>query len=411
MAHLSLFQLNSLIKEQLEENLQTSYWVIAEISGMQVNQKGHCYLELVEKQGNFVQAKLRANIWSYTYRTIASQFTQITGTKLSIGQKGLFNVKVNFHEVYGLSLTVNDIDPNFTLGERSRQREETIKRLEQDGLLQTNKTHILPPVPQRIAIISSATAAGYEDFVNQLAKNERGIDFKATLFHSTMQGNEAPVSISESIIQVNAQAEEFDVLVVIRGGGSKTDLDAFDDYNMCKSLANTQLPVITGIGHERDESVADLVAHTPLKTPTAVAEFLISGAFQFEDRLHEYLYALEKNFNQRFGLAHQNLDFLGSRLERAASQQLNQAQFQLEKLKNAFSTHSKSLIHQHQLALSQLEHKVKLHNPETAFEQGYTLTLRNGKKVDLAELNLNDEIETRGKSIQLKSKITEIANG
>ena len=411
MAHLSLFQLNSLIKEQLEDNLQTSYWVIAEISGMQVNQKGHCYMELVEKEGNYVQAKLRANIWSYTYRTISSQFRQVTGSNLSIGLKGLFNVKVNFHEVYGLSLTVNDIDPNFTLGERSRQREETIQKLDQEGLLKLNKELVLPVVPQRIAIISSATAAGYEDFVNQLNRNERGIDFSQTLFHSVMQGNEAPTSIAQSIAQVKERVSEFDVLVVIRGGGSKTDLDAFDDYNMCKALANASIPVITGIGHERDESVADLVAHIPLKTPTAVAEFLIAGAAQFEDRLNEFLYALEKSFNQRYDLAHQNIDLLGSRLERAASSQLNQAQFHLEKLKNQLLQHSSSMIHKQQLALNALEHKIKLVNPQTAFEQGYTLTLKEGKKVNPENINVDDLIETRGKNIQLKSKITEVSNG
>ena len=411
MAHLSLFQLNSLIKEQLEENLQTTYWVIAEISGMQVNQKGHCYLELVEKQGDFIQAKLRANIWSYTYRTISNQFRQITGSNLSIGLKGLFNVSVNFHEVYGLSLTVNDIDPNFTLGERSKQREETIKRLEAEDLLGLNKRITLPIIPQRIAIISSVSAAGYDDFVNQLTRNDRGIDFRQKLFPSLMQGNEAPASIIESIKEINGQSDQFDVLIIIRGGGAKTDLDAFDDYEMCKTLANSQLPVISGIGHARDESIADMVAHTALKTPTAVAEFLISGAFRFEDRLYEFLYALEKGFNQSCLLANQTLAQLASRLGRIAFQQFNQGRFELEQLKSILIRSAGLLVHREQLSLKELENKIDFLNPENAFEKGYTLTLKEGKRVDAKTLKMGDEIETRGKDIHLKSKITEVVNG
>ena len=411
MAHLSLFQLNSLIKEQLEENLQTTYWVIAEISGMQVNQKGHCYLELVEKQGDFIQAKLRANVWSYTYRTISNQFRQITGSNLSIGLKGLFNVSVNFHEVYGLSLTVNDIDPNFTLGERSKQREETIKRLEAEDLLALNKRLTLPIVPQRIAIISSVSAAGYDDFVNQLTRNDRRIDFRQKLFPSLMQGNEAPASIIESIVEINRQINRFDVLVIIRGGGAKTDLDAFDDYEMCRTLANSQLPVISGIGHARDESIADMVAHTALKTPTAVAEFLISGAFRCEDRLYEFLYALEKGFNQSYLLANQTLAQLASRLERSASQQFNQGRFELEQLRSLLSRSASLFVHREQLLLKELESKIDFLNPENAFEKGYTLTLKEGKRVDTKTLKVGDEIETRGKDIHLKSKITKVANG
>ena len=378
---------------------------------MQVNQKGHCYLELVEKQGNYVQAKLRANIWYYIYRSISSQFRQATGTELSIGLKGLFNVSVNFHEVYGLSLTVNDIDPNFTIGERSRKREETINQLYTEGLLGLNKKLPLPIIPQRIAIISSQSAAGYEDFVNQLERNDRRIDFQHRLFHSIMQGNEAPKSIVKSIQSINSGKNSFDVIVMIRGGGSKTDLDAFDDYSLCEALAKCEIPVISGIGHERDESIVDMVAHTPLKTPTAVAEFLISGANRFEDRLYEYLYVLERNFNQAYNQANQHLDLLGSRLENSASQQLRQGEFEIERVVSRLNQTIQSKLHQKQIDLNQLQNKIELLNPQRALDQGYSLTLKKGKRIDPELLEIGDEIQTRAKNIQLKSTITELKNG
>ncbi len=410
MAHLSLFQLNSLIKDTLDENLQTTYWVIAEISSMQVNQKGHCYLELVEKQGEYIQAKLRANIWSYTYRTISSQFRQATGSNLSVGLKGLFNVSINFHEVYGLSLNVNDIDPNFTIGERSRQREETIKKLEEGGYLELNKTQVLPVIAQRIAVISSSSAAGYEDFINQLASNVRAIDFQIKLFHSVMQGNEAPTSIIDSLELIKHEATMFDVVVIIRGGGSKTDLDAFDDYELCKALATCVLPVISGIGHERDESVVDMVANTPLKTPTAVAEFILSGAFRLEDRLYEFLYALEKNSAHAYQEAHYSLDHLITRLERSTVHRLNEEQVAIERFKNLLQHNTSNIIHKEELRIGKLANRLELVNPEKAFEKGYTLTLKGGKKVNPEALMKGDEIETRGKNIQLKSIITDLAN-
>jgi len=258
---LSLSELNSLVKEALQLAFPEQLWVVAEIGELKVNRTGHCYIELVEKDNitNEISARARATIWSWQFRFIQPYFETTTGQALTAGLKVLISVSVEFHEVFGYSLNIKDIDPNYTLGDMARRRAEIIRKLEDEGIIDMNKEIPLPEIPSRIAIISSPTAAGYEDFMNQLANNEAGYKFYTRLFPSTMQGTDAPKSIIAALNSIFEIETMFDVVVIIRGGGSQMDLNCFDDYDLAVNISQFPLPVLTGIGHEKDESIADLV--------------------------------------------------------------------------------------------------------------------------------------------------------
>lgn len=289
----SLSELQGMIKNAMEVSLPDSYWVRAEISELTVNRSGHCYLDLVETDSaGTITARVRATIWSYTFRMLKPYFESTTGQSFSEGIKVLLNAKIEYHEVFGLSLNIRDIDPAYTLGDMAQQRRAIISRLGQEGVLEMNKELDLPLVPQKIAIISSPTAAGLQDFLDQLHTNPQRIKFYTKLFSSVMQGKDAPSSIIQSLERIFEYEDVFDLVVIIRGGGSQVDLAAFDNYDLAFHITQFPLPVITGIGHEKDDSVADLVAHTRLKTPTAVAEFLLSTVGEFIT----YLTELEQQF-------------------------------------------------------------------------------------------------------------------
>ncbi len=410
MAQLTLYELNNLIKSKLETHLAPSYWVVAEISELRLNQKGHCYMELVEKENNFIQAKIRANIWSYTYRTLNGQFEQATGTVLKPGIKVLFNLSINFHEVYGMSLTVNDIDPNYTIGERSRLREETVLKLQQEGLYDKNKQLKLPIVPQNIAIISSESAAGYGDFMNQLSDNSRAFHFNSKLFPALMQGNEAVISIRKALKEIHESDLNFDVIVLIRGGGAQADLDCFDTYQLARAIALFPAPVLTGIGHERDQTVADLVAHTSLKTPTAVAEFLIAGMNRFDDLLHEYLYRIEKVHESKLTLEQQNLQYVSNQIKQLTERILKSQRHQLDQKSLTLKYAAQLHLERKDSLLKTLEKQLKLMDPITIFKRGYSITLKDGKSVLGQELNIGDRLETRTLDKQIKSEVTALNN-
>ena len=286
---LKLSELNGLVKKAIGESFTAPIWVIGEISELKTNRSGHCYLNLIEKEenGDAIVAQARATIWSYTFRMLRPYFESTTGQQLTEGLKVLVSVSVEFHELYGYSLNIRDIDPTYTLGDMARRRREIIARLQSEGVAEMNKELELPLVPQKIAIISSSTAAGYQDFIDQLTNNPAGYHFDLKLFPAIMQGNQAETSIIEALEQIYLYENFFDAVVIIRGGGSQADLSCFDNYNLAYYITQFPLPVITGIGHEKDDSIVDLVAHTRLKTPTAVAEFLISGVAQFDQRLDE----------------------------------------------------------------------------------------------------------------------------
>jgi len=284
---LSLLELNQLVKDTLDDAFPSLIWVKAEISEMTINRTGHCYLELVDidPQSKEVLARARATIWSYSFRMLKPYFETTTGQAFTQGIKILVSAKVEFHPVYGMSLNIRDIDPSYTMGDMARKRREIILQLQEDGVFDMNRELELPLVPQRVAVISSPTAAGLQDFMNQLANNPRGIRFYTKLFPAVMQGTETADSVINALEQVFQYEDFFDVVCIIRGGGAQLDLASFDHYELAYHVAQFPIPIITGIGHDKDETVIDLVAHTKMKTPTAVAEFLINGAENFEQLL------------------------------------------------------------------------------------------------------------------------------
>jgi len=406
MAHLTLFQFNQLLKETLQAHIMPQQWIIAEIGELRINQKGHCYMELVEKEGNFIQAKIRANIWAYQYKSISQAFQLTTGSALAPGQKVLLNVTANFHEVYGLSLNVNDIDPNFTLGERTKQREAVLNRLTSSGAIEKNRTLPLPLVPQKIAVISSATAAGFQDFEEQLKNNPRNIDFRLTLFNALMQGDAAPSSIIKAIEQIESDGC-FDLIVLIRGGGAQTDLDCFDDEALCMRISELTKPLLTGIGHQRDQTLADLVAHTSLKTPTAVAEFLIEGTYRFDDFLHDALLRIKRGLAQSLQVRMNELEKFELRLKGELSHQFDKADSLLSQLDTKLQHRTSQRLKTLNTALTQLAHRIHLNDPKNLFKKGYTITLKNGKRIQQQNVNSGDEIITIGEGISIKSKVTD----
>ena len=254
-----------------------------------MNYSGHCYLDLVEKdeKSDKVLARARATIWASTYRMLKPYFETTTGYELSSGIKILVLARVEFHPVFGLSLNIQDIDPIYTLGDLERKKREILQRLEKEGVLHMNKEIPLAVVPQKIAVISSLTAAGYEDFMDQLGGNPYGYRFYIRLFPAVMQGEQAEQSIIGSLERIFEYESHFDAVVIIRGGGSKSDLACFDSYDLAYHVSQFPLPVITGIGHEQDDTITDLVAHTRMKTPTAVADFFIDKLSTFEESLEE----------------------------------------------------------------------------------------------------------------------------
>ncbi len=296
-AQITLSQLNLQIKEHIESGFPETYWVIAEISELKINRNGHAYLELIEKNEDTdkVAAKARATIWSYTLRMLKPYFETTTNRELSAGLKVLLNVSVEFHEIYGFSLNIKDIDPAYTLGDIERRRREIIEQLSTEGIIDLNKELELPLVIQKIAVISSATAAGYEDFMNQLQANAYGYKFYPKLFPAIMQGEQTEATIIAALEQIYDYEDFFDIVVIIRGGGAKADLMSFDKYDLAANVAQFPIPVIAGIGHEKDVSIVDMVSHTSVKTPTAVAETIINHNLDFEGYV-ENLYEQIKDY-------------------------------------------------------------------------------------------------------------------
>jgi exodeoxyribonuclease VII large subunit len=380
---LSLFELQQRVKGSLDNTFSMPVWVKAEISEMTTNRSGHCYLDLAETEPGTdnVIARCRATIWSYTFRMLKPYFETTTGQTFSQGLKVLLQAKVEYHEVYGFSLNIRDIDPVYTLGDLARQRREIIRRLQDDGVFEMNKDLELPEVPQRIAIISSPTAAGLQDFLDQLHTNPHQFVFYTKLFQAVMQGNEAPRSIMNALDLIYTYEDSFDAVVIIRGGGAQLDLACFDQYELAFHVAQFPLPVITGIGHDKDDTVIDLVAHTRMKTPTAVAEFLISGALQFSQGLNE----LEKHFME---LITNQLDDHRSRLNDAASQLnllVNQMIVSQQNRLNIAGIHlanrTETFLKDQQLALKQVITETKNQTNRFVTRQNHLLD-RSGNKLN-----------------------------
>ncbi|MDD3739634.1 MAG: exodeoxyribonuclease VII large subunit [Bacteroidales bacterium] len=286
---LTLLELNKSIKKAIDVSFDSPVWIIAEINNITLHRSGHCYLEFIQKakDSDKIIAQARGTIWSTQYRFISSYFQSVTNTNIDKGINVLVQVSVDFHEIYGFSLNVRDIDPSYTLGDLERRKKEIIEKLISEGVFDMNRELMLPSVIQRIAVISSLGAAGYEDFLNQLSSNKYGYSFSIELFEADMQGSNTESSVIKALNDVFNNSQSYDIVAIIRGGGSKTDLSYFDNYNIAYHITQFPLPVISGIGHDRDESVTDMVSHTKLKTPTAVANYIIDYNLIFENDVQD----------------------------------------------------------------------------------------------------------------------------
>jgi exodeoxyribonuclease VII large subunit len=417
---LSLSELNRQVRDAIHTAFPSVCWVRAETSDVRTNpSSGHCYLEFVEKHpaGRLV-AKARATIWANTFQTLKPFFERETGQVFTSGLKVLVKVTVDYHELYGFSLNVVDIDPTYTLGDMVRRRQEIIQRLQKEGIFGLNKAIPFPTLPRKIAVVTSSTAAGYEDFMNQLLHNKAGYSFYTHLFPVLMQGEKVETSIIAALEKINLHRNLFDTVVILRGGGATSELSCFDSYPLAAHCARFPLPIITGIGHERDDTVLDLVAHTRMKTPTAVAEFLIEHmdtAAQeitgFRDFIHQT--------TTTYLTEHKNYLLLtGNRLPSLVASRIENNRSLLQVMtgrlpaiaSSLFSSHTSlvTTIHSHlnnglsaffseqdsHLKLS--EQFIRMASPDYILRKGYTLTLKEGKIVKhAAELHKNDTLTTR----------------
>jgi exodeoxyribonuclease VII large subunit len=314
---LTLTELQLIIRDSLYMSLPEMFWVIAEISEIKENSAGHCYLELIEKHPDEknVRARVKAIIWNNRYRFLKSLFENITGESIKDGLKILVKAKVEYHEIYGLSLVITDIDPAFTLGELAMKRQLVINRLQQEGVFTMNRELEIPCFPQRIAIISSKNAAGYTDFMNHLTTNNYGYVFYTCLFESLMQGPETEQGVIIALDKIADNAHMFDLVVIIRGGGSQSDLSWFDSYNIAYHITQFPLPVITGIGHEKDLSVTDMVANQALKTPTATADFIIDTTAETENHIMSVWLSIKEIAAETIGKSRSRLDSAQMKLQ------------------------------------------------------------------------------------------------
>jgi exodeoxyribonuclease VII large subunit len=372
MKQYSLLELCHEIDQVLSSELAEAYWVRAEIASL--SERGHCYMELVEKVGNRnIAAKVRATCWSQAYHILAPYFASQTGQTLSVGMQVLVQVEINFHAVYGFSLNIVGIDPTYTLGDIARQRQQTIQRLKDDGVMDMQRALPMPLLPLRIAVISSADAAGYGDFVDQLSHNRGAYRFHTQLFAALMQGEQSPSSIIQALQAIAENLDAFDVVVIVRGGGASTDLHHFDDYELASHCAQFPLPIIAGIGHTRDVSIVDLVVHTSVKTPTAVAQHLIQRLDDQMERIIQLQLRLQKAVHTRVQHYENRRVYWHQRLRMAVQQQLfrQRAKFEL------------------------WEKTIKLHSPERIYRMGYTLTTVDGKIIkSISQVQPGQQIQT-----------------
>ena len=418
----TLYQLNQAIKESLKLVIPDTIWLRAEIHNISTNYSGHCYIDLVEKSefNDQIIAKQRATIWASTYRILVQKFRQATNSSLQAGMKILVEVSVEFHELYGLSLNVKDIDPTYTLGELQRRRLEIIQRLKNRGLIDKNKQLPMPRLVQRIAVISSPTAAGYADFVHQLQNNPHGFAYSVTLFPAIMQGpqtEESILSALDKIINFQLSTFNFQLVVIIRGGGATSDLQAFDSELLAERCANFPLPIITGIGHLRDETILDLVAYLNLKTPTAVAEYIISRTLELDMELLSLSERLQKSVILRLEQEKNLLISLSSYIPQHALRLLALSDNKLITLQHRIGLKTADFIAKNRTLLDRrgeqikvlapnllktkqsqldiLQTKLQLLDPQQLLKKGYSFTTHNGKLVtSITQLTPGDTITT-----------------
>lgn len=419
MAALTLYELNSMVRDVVELGMPGSYWVEAELSEVR-ERSGHCYMELVQKDltGNSTVARASARCWRSTWASVRPGFEQVTGEHFRAGLKVLLQVYAQFHENFGFSWIVTDIDPAYTLGDMARRRQEIIRILKEEGVFDLNKELCLSLFASRIAVVSSESAAGYGDFCNQLDTNAYGFAFSVRLFPAVMQGERTEGSIISALDAINSEADDFDCVVIIRGGGAVSDLSAFDSLALAENVANFPLPVITGIGHERDESVLDMVANKRVKTPTAAAALLIENLKHTYDRIVQAQERISVSVSRRmdyervrlervsgripvlFSLVktrqQARIDSLFARVGAAAGRIVAEERLRLDRLSVALAPAVRQRLSAEKHRLELLGQRISAVDPAILLRRGYSITLHNGRAVySPDQLSDGDVIETR----------------
>ena len=407
--HYSLMELNRMVRITLEDNLCDQYWLEAEIAQIGEN-RGHCYLDLIEKaEGyNTPVARAQAKCWRNVWGSVKPYFEHTTGQTLRAGMKVLVLVHPDFHEAYGFSWIIDDIDPRFTLGDMAKRRQEIIRQLKAEGVFDLNRELPLPLFTQRIAVISSRTAAGYGDFCRQLEENTRGFRFSTTLFDALMQGEGVEVSIIAALDRINAKIEEYDCVVIIRGGGATSDMAGFDSLQLAENVANFPLPIITGIGHDRDECILDMVSHTRVKTPTAAAAFLIDRLEQVARRIDDAADRITSYVQQRMEMEKMRLSRAAERIPILFSLVKSKQENKMETLNQRIASAVQRLIDRRRHTLDILEQRTKSLDPTLLLQRGHSITLVNGQALrSPSAVKPGDVIVTRLADGTVKSTVNE----
>ena len=423
----SLLELNQMVRETIECEMPDEYWVEAELSECR-ELRGHCYMELIQKDERTATpvAKAPAKCWANKWAVIHPYFERTTGQQLHAGMKVLLKVYAQFHEAYGFSWIVTDINPEYTLGDMARKRQEIIRQLKAEGVFDLQKELTLPPFCQHIAVISSQTAAGYGDFCNQLSDNPYGFQFQTQLFPAIMQGEGVEQSIIDALERIydcqlstvrsasplgSSKNCQFDCVVIIRGGGSTGDLSGFDTLALAENVANFPLPIITGIGHERDESILDMISHTRVKTPTAAAAFLIEHLKEVLDVINGSQELITRYAQQKLSMLHSQLTIVSEAIPRLFSIVKTRQEAKIDTLNQRIPMllERRLLAENHRLQL--MEEKLKALDPQLLLKRGYSITLHNGRAVkDATALKAGDEIETRLANGAIHSVVTQEGN-
>lgn len=413
--HITLSQLQQRIKSVIEQGLPLPLWVVAEIAECKVNYSGHCYLELVEKTeatdsraaNSVPKAQARAVIWRSQYAMLSAYFESQTGSRLAAGMKILAKVTVSFHELYGLSLQITDLDPSFTLGEVERQKQLTIKSLQADGVWDCNREVELPTLVQRLAVVSSASAAGYRDFCQELQRSPYA--FRHTLFEAVMQGAAAEESICAALSAIAEREEEFDAVIIIRGGGSTSDLSCFNSYRICSYVAQFPLAVITGIGHDKDVSVADMVAHTPLKTPTAVAAWLDERMALLEGKIDEAAQLVTDAARAKTSAEQLRIERWAGLIRELAKQMCERNLSRLTLLHEQLRSAAERTIERESSRLQLAVELVEAHNPQQILRRGFAVVRRSGKAMTNTEgVKCGEQIEIELSNGTLQAEVKKI---
>lgn len=404
MNPISLYQLNEFIKRVIALNFQETIWVTAEIAQMGIT-RGHRYLDLVEHGEDGIIAQLSATLWQGEYKRLVMQHGATLDQLLTAGTQVKLGVVVQFHERFGLKANITEVDLEWTFGHLELLKRKTLEQLQKSGLLEANKRHKLPAVLQNIAVISSEKAAGLQDFVQQLRNNAYGYAFKISLYDTLVQGAQAETEMMKALLEIVSESSIYDVVVIIRGGGARLDLAVFDQLEFNTCVAKMPLPVICGIGHETDQTVLDLVAHTALKTPTAVAEYLIQHNMYFEGRLRQISHSALRLSQVLFTQNNQKLSFMQMQLNHRLKARLQSAEWEVRSVSEHLPKALKQHFRAQELLLDRIESRLVAMHPENTLKRGYTITRLKGKAI-LAETEvpLGAEVETETAKGKLNTK-------